>query len=200
MEKEKKKDLKFILISTLIISMSLLYLFQTSYAKYKKQLNGNVLSNIASWNIKVNNETIKNKMSLEKDIIPVFNKNDYIKENVLAPGSTGYFDLTIDAENVDVDFIYEITEEKTSDSLIDLKITSYELNDSGTKIPYDETTPLTGELLKNTKDTKIRLYFGWDDNEETQVMNNVEDTNYAQKPNVKGNLKLKLHFIQKKAQ
>lgn len=160
MEKEKKKDLKFILISTLIISMSLLYLFQTSYAKYKKQLNGNVLSTIASWNIKVNNETIKNKMSLEKDIIPVFNKNDYIKENVLAPGSTGYFDLTIDAENVDVDFIYEITEEKNSDSLTDLKITSYELNDSGTKIPYDETTPLTGELLKNTKDTKIRLYFG----------------------------------------
>lgn len=196
---EKKKDIKFIIISILIISTSLLYLFQASYAKYKKEIKGNVKADIASWNIKVNNETIKNKMSLEKDIIPVFDENDYIKENVLGPGSTGYFDLLIDAESVDVDFIYEISTIKDLNSLADLKITSYELNDSKTKIPYDEANKLTGELLKNTKNTKIRLYFEWDDNEETQSMNNIEDTNYAQKENINGNIKLSLHFIQKKA-
>ena len=145
------------------------------------------------------NETIKNKSTLEQEIIPVFDKNDYIKEDVLAPGSTGYFDLLINAEKVDVDFIYEISEVKNSSSLTDLKITSYELNDSGTKMPYDGTTKLTGELLKNTPDTKIRLYFGWDDNEKTQAMNNAEDTAYAQKTNVKANMILSLHFIQKKA-
>lgn len=196
---EKKKDLIFIIVFTLVVGLSLLYLFQTSYAKYKKQIEGNVISNIASWNIKVNNETIKNKNTLENEITPVFNQNDYVKENVLAPGSNGYFDIYINAENVDVDFLYDISEVKNSASLTDLKITSYELNDSGTKITYDETAKLTGELKKNTKNTKIRLYFGWDDNEETQEMNNAEDTTYAQQANIKANLRLAIHFIQKKA-
>lgn len=196
---EKKKDFIFIIVFILTVGISFFYLFQTSYAKYKKKIDGTVSTSVANWNIKVNNETIKNKSTLEQEIIPVFDKNDYIKEDVLAPGSTGYFDLLINAEKVDVDFIYEISEVKNSSSLTDLKITSYELNDSGTKMPYDGTTKLTGELLKNTPDTKIRLYFGWDDNEKTQAMNNAEDTAYAQKTNVKANMILSLHFIQKKA-
>ena len=68
-------------------------MFQSTYAKYKKQVNSNVNSTIASWNIKINNETINNKKTLTNSITPTFYENEYVKENTLAPGIKGYFDI-----------------------------------------------------------------------------------------------------------
>ena len=106
---ENKKDLRFIIIFIVIVGISLLYLAQASYAKYRRQIDGNVEATVAQWNIKVNNELINNKSVLTNDIIPYLESNPYIKENVIAPGGTGYFDLSIDGTEVDVDFTYQIT-------------------------------------------------------------------------------------------
>ena len=86
---EDKKDIRFILVFIIIVSISFTYLFQTAYAKYKKQIEGNTESTIAGWNIKVNNETINNKSVLTNYIIPVYDSNQYVKADVLAPGSKG---------------------------------------------------------------------------------------------------------------
>jgi len=198
--KKKKKDFYFIIIFLAIVSISFIYLFQTSYAKYRKQATGQVQTRIASWNIKINNETIKNNSKLENNIIPTFDENYYVKEGVLAPGSTGYFDLLIDTKEVDVDFNYIISDISSTkeNPLTDLKITKYELNDSGTKINYDYATGITGDLEKNTANTKIRLYFVWNDESGSQTMTNKDDTTYAQE-NTETSIKLRINFIQKKA-
>ena len=82
----------------------------------------------------------------------------------------------------------------TNVDLKDFKITGYELNDSGTINKYD--SGVTGDLVKNTKNTKIRFYVAWVD-DDTNEMDNSEDTTYAvNHNNVIYNLTIK--FTQKK--
>ena len=191
----EKKDIKFIIIFIFIVGISFIYLFQATYAKYRKQITSEVNANVASWNIKINDEAIANKKKLANSITPIFDENEYVKANTLAPGVTGHFDIIIDSSNVDVDFTYEITASLAEDTdLKDFKITGYELNDSGTINKYD--SGVTGDLVKNTKNTKIRFYVAWID-DGTNEMNNSEDTTYAvNHNNVIYNLTIK--FTQKK--
>ena len=191
----EKKDIKFIIIFIFIVGISFIYLFQATYAKYRKQIITEVNANVASWNIKINDEAIANKKKLANSITPIFDENEYVKANTLAPGVTGHFDIIIDSSNVDVDFTYEITASLAEDTdLKDFKITGYELNDSGTINKYDSS--ITGDLVKNTKNTKIRFYVAWVD-DDTNEMDNSEDTTYAvNHTNVIYNLTIK--FTQKK--
>jgi hypothetical protein len=111
------------------------------------------------------------------NIVPVIDTNQYVKANVIAPGTGGYFDITLDATNVDVDFTFEI-ESVVSDEtpLTDLIFTKYILNGN----QYNYTTPgvITGNIAKNTANTSIRVYFKWND-DATNTMDNADDTAYA---------------------
>jgi len=173
----KKNDKIFIIVFIGIVSFSLLYLFQASYAKYRKQVNGTVQARVASWDIKVNTESIINKTELTSNIIPVIDTNQYVKQEVIAPGSEGHFDLTIDATNVDVDFNYEITTDVAATTpLTDLIFTKYEIN--GTQNNYTTPKKITGSINKNTASTLIKVYFKWND-DSTNTMDNAADTEYA---------------------
>lgn len=195
---EKKKEIKFILAFIVIVVISFVYLFQASYAKYKKEITGSSQTQIASWNIKINNEVINNETTLTNEIVPVLDENPYVKEGVIAPGSTGHFDLVINAEEVDVDFTYEISGTVSEDTpLSDLILTEYEIN--GVKTAYNPTNKITGTLLKNTGDTSIRVYFKWND-DSTETMNNQQDTAYAIDPDHQPTeITVNIKFLQKKA-
>lgn len=193
---KKKNDFLFIIIFIVITGTSLLYLSKASYAKYKRQVDANVQNRISSWNIKVNNESINNKTTLSSEITPTIEENQYVKEGTLAPGTTGYFDIIIDATEVDVDFTYTITG-KTNDEtpLLDLLITDYEID--GIKTSYEDGKPLSGTLQKNTGNTPIRIYFKWND-DENNIMDNSEDTKYAIDPNNEiTKIKVSITFNQK---
>lgn len=194
---KKKKDIYFIIIFLVIVSISFIYLFQSSYAKYKRQIEGNVDTTVASWNIKVNNETINNKSELTNYITPTIDTNQYIKSGVIAPGSTGFFLLTIDATNADVDFSYEISGTVHEDTpLNDLIITEYEQN--GSRLQYNSTNKITGDIQKNTTSTTIKVYFKWNDDTATETMDNQEDTEYAIDPNnTTTKIKVTIKFTQK---
>ena len=165
----------------------------------EKKIDGSVQTRIASWLIKVNNENIENKDTLTNEIIPVFDENEYVNDGVIAPGSTGYFELTINAENVDVDFTYEITTTvDESTPLEDLVLTGYELN--GTRHNYEEgSKTVTGDLEKNTGDTNLKVFFKWND-DTTNTMNNEADTEYAiDEDHEITKINVAIHFIQKKS-
>jgi len=192
----KKNDKIFLIVFLGIVTFSLLYLFQASYAKYRRQLNANVEARVASWNIKVNNETIINKTTLTNNIVPVIDANTYVKDNVIAPGSTGYFDVIINAEEVDVDFIYTLTSDVAEETpLLDLEFTKYKVN--GVEYNYTTEDTITGELTKNTGDVNIRIYFKWND-DPTNQMNNQQDTEYAADENhANTSMKVMINFAQK---
>ena len=98
------------------------------------------------------------KKTLTNSITPTFYENEYVKENTLAPGIKGYFDINIDSSKVDVDFNYEVNAVLNNST----NLTDYELNDSCTKQNFS-TTGISNSLPKNTKNTKIRFYVEWID-------------------------------------
>ena len=191
----KRKDLTFIVIFVLVLCLSITYLFQTSYAKYRKQVTGQLTADIASWVIKVNNEDITNSTTLENEITPIFDTNQYVKANTLAPGSTGYFDIIIETINVDVDYNVEIVDSKEETDLQDLVLKQYELNDSGTRLNITNHT-FSQDFTKNTVQTKIRFYFVWNDDPNSETMNNQSDTSY-QLDNDTTKISLTIKFKQK---
>ncbi len=191
----KRRDLTFIVFFVLVFCLSITYLFQTSYAKYRKQVTGELNADIASWIIKVNNEDITESRTLENEITPVFDTNQYVKANTIAPGSTGYFDIIIETVNVDVDYNVEIVDSKEDTDLQDLVLKQYELNDSGTRVNITNHT-YSQDFTKNTERTKIRFYFVWDDDPTTETMNNQADTSY-QLDNDATKINLAIKFKQK---
>lgn len=196
MKDEQKKDLKFIIIFVLILTLSFSYLMQTSLAKYRKQSSANVNVNIAKWEILVNKEDISNKTVLTSKITPIIDENEYVKKDFIAPGSTGYCDIIIDASNVDVDFKYELTPDTSTSAIADLIITDYIINPTETnseKIAYDNNTTITGNIKKNSSNNVIRLYIIWE--EENGTMDNKKDTEVATK-NKETEINVKLKFEQ----
>ena len=194
----KKKDLKFIILFIVLVSCCLLYLFQSSYAKYRRQINGSVSSDIASWNIKVNGEDIANKKTLTTTIEPTFLESENTKEGVIAPGVTGYYTITIDASDVDVNFLCSIHSDISVDSnVVDLKTLSYVVNpvsDNDEKLTYSADTGIVQQISKNTNQTVFRIYIQWDD--EAGTMDNQADTEAATNDNSKALMNVTLQFSQ----
>lgn len=194
----KKKDLKFIILFIVLVSCCLLYLFQSSYAKYRRQINGSVSSDIASWNIKVNGEDIANKKTLTTTIEPTFLETENTKEGVIAPGVTGYYTITIDASDVDVNFLCSIHSDVSVDSnVVDLKTLSYVVNpvsDNDEKLTYSADTGIVQQISKNTNQTVFRIYIQWDDEDGT--MDNQADTEVATSGNSKALMNVTLQFSQ----
>lgn len=196
--KSKRKDLIFIVVFLLVVSCCLLYLFQSSYAKYRRGISGSLTGDIANWNIKVNGEDIANKKTLTSTIEPVFPEDENHSEGVIAPGSEGYYTITIDSSQVDVPFLCTIHSDVSPDSSIsDLKTLSYVINptsDQEPQINYSSDTGIVQEIERNTNQTVFRIYIKWED--EDGQMDNAADTQAGLDSNSKAKINITLHFSQ----
>ena len=200
MKKMDKKDLKFIIVFIVILACSFTYLYQSSYAKYRKRVIAQVDLSVANWTIKINNEDIKNNKQLTNKLVPEFEESEYTKANVLAPGSKGYCDIVINSKSVDVNFDINIvaTIPNTS-SIIDLRVTDYIINPTETnttKIAYNTGEEIKIPVVHNTEQTIIRLFIKWDDDPATQTMDNEADTNAAVNPNSEALIEINTKFTQ----
>ncbi len=199
--KGKKKELTFIIIFFLSVSMMLAYLFQSSYAKYRKNIEANSSLRVASWNLVLNDESIAGKTELTKELVPTYTQNEYVNAGVIAPGTDGYVDININAKNVDVTFTYTVHADLSEDTTVkDLKITHYQIdpsNATSTKQQFNQVNKsFEGTILHNTESTVIRLFIAWDDSE-TNTMDNKADTAAAIDPNAEAIIKATINFTQK---
>lgn len=191
-----KKNILIITLTFLSIVLCIFFI-QDSYAKYLTSTTEETLVKIARWKILVNNSDIRDNSSASAVITPIFDKNENIAENIIAPTSTGYFDLIIDSSEADVSFKYQIniTPNKTS-PVKDLIATGYKINDNETVTLTEENPNIIGAVLQtsNSKTTNIRVYIKWEDGESAK-MNNEEDT-IATKSTEPAKLDIKLNFTQ----
>lgn len=199
MKKIDKKDLKFIIVFIVVLACSFTYLYQSSYAKYRKRVTADVGLTVAKWTIKINNEDIRNNKQLTNKLVPEFEESEYTKANVLAPGSKGYCDIVIDSTNVDVNFEIKLlaTVPDTS-SIVDLRVTDYIINPSDTnteKITYNEEE-INISVVHNTPQTVVRLFIKWDDDPNTQQMDNEADTNAAVDTTSEAIIEINTNFTQ----
>lgn len=188
----KRKIAIFVALLSLFYSITLI---QTTYAKYVSSAEANSNINIARWSITVNNQDVIQNSNFTNSLSPVFANNQYIKENVIAPTSEGYFDIIIDGTNADVSFKYTITLNPSNNNTIkDLKIVKYTIDN----IDYTYSDNITDIINYNDENkTKcIRVFFMWDDDENTQEMNNNEDT--IATVNGNANYRVNINLIQVK--
>ncbi len=189
---------KFKLIIALISLLVCMTFIQETYAKYVNNVAGEAEMTIARWKILVNNSDITAGNLTQATITPVFSGNTNIKANVVAPTSTGYFDIIIDGTNTDVTFNYTVTTTPSATSNVsDLVSTGYSL-DGGTTIisfsSYNES--ITGTVAYgSTTFTTIRVYVMWNDNLEA-TMTNADDTVATTTANTKATMDVSLSFIQ----
>ena len=134
---------------------------------------------IKKWKILLNNQDITEATSMSSLINPIYIENENIKENVVAPGREGYFDLTIDSSNTEVSFKYNISiANSESSSVKDLVATGYSIDD-GEKVNFSNFNDPISETISlnsNIKRRKYRIFLLWNDDESTAQMSNADDT------------------------
>ena len=127
---------------------------QQTFAKYVESKEGDANFTVAKWKILVNQQDITETATISSLINPVYLENENIKDGVIAPSSEGYFDLEIDASNVDVSFQYIISIANSENSSVsDLKITGYSLNESAI-ILVDDLNNIT-DTIRYTDPNKV---------------------------------------------
>ena len=166
-----------------MLALSLMAIYITlclgtdTYAKYISTATSTTSTSIARWKILVNNDDVTLGSSSTSLITPVFPGNSNIKNDVLAPNAEGYFDLVIDASNVDVSFKYTISISVNQNSAVnELVATKYIIN-GGTDTLFEEgSQSFTKNVLFENREEPIyiRVYVKWDDS--LNIMNNASDT------------------------
>ncbi len=174
-----KNHKKFILFLIGLCFGILFIIFVQIYAKYLTSADGNTSLTIARWNIMVNDLSIKNNTDISNSIVPVFPGTEHISSNIIAPTVEGYFDLNLDFSDADVSFKYEITSGADENSSVkDLVATGYSIND-GEKVEFENYNEPISEIIplsSSIKTRKIRIYIMWNDNADSQTMDNTADT------------------------
>ena len=194
-----KSKRKIMLLLSFLSLFVCLYFVSDTYAKYLTRASAGVTGQVAKWNIKVNNTNVRNNDTLTNVITPVFAGSQHVAANVIAPTVTGYFDLQLDASDVDVSFTYNISVTRNA-NLRDFVVTGYQV-DSGTTNSVDvsvETPTISDDILitDTTRTHTIRVFIGWNDDADTQELNNAQDTTVTGTyDNI--NLTVNLSFVQK---
>ena len=186
-------------ILLVFIPLSFLFCFMSNtYSRYVVDTTGNLKMSFAQWQILVNKEDITNNTSSSIVLKPIIDTNSYVKENKIAPSSTGYFDISIDPTNVDVSFNYSISLKVLNENMPDLMITKYAIlknnfdeekdtisyNDiennliNGSLDIKDLNVATTGDEIENTsfEPFTIRICFEWYEGKDDEKMNDEADT------------------------
>lgn len=183
----------------LIISLSVI---KSTFAKYITSADGDANIDIARWKILVNNQDVVQNKELSNVITPVFDGNDNIASNVIAPTAEGYFDILIDASNTDVSLKYEVTTSDNDESAVsDLIISGYSIDDGERQQVASDVgqVKVENQILYNSedKDVKLRVYLKWnDDDTNGATMDNAADTTATKTEGNLAKVNVNLKFIQ----
>lgn len=199
------KKVRFI-IAFMSLSVCLCFMSST-YSRYIAATTSNIDALFAKWQILVDDTDITNNSESTIDFVPIIDENINVKDGVLAPSSTGYFDIAINPSNVDVSFKYSILLDVDNANILDINTTGYSILDSS----YVEEDPVdVVEIIDNTisntllfdkvtpdftfNQFTIRVYFEWyegenetmDDEADTAVGNTAatEDTTFSMSANI----------------
>lgn len=195
------KSRKFRLLLACISLLLLLDMIQDTYAKYISSAEATGNFTIARWNFLINSQDVLANSDFSNTIIPVFTPNSNIANNVIAPTSTGYFEITIDYSNVDVAFDEQIVlSPGASNTVSDIIFTEYVLNSVTTTTlsnTSNATITTTHNLNEQNTVNTYRFYIEWLDGT-GETMNNSSDTQAS--VNGSASIQVNVNFTQRASQ
>lgn len=114
--KTKLRVIQILCIVSLLITV---FSIQKTYARYFEKVDTKYNTHIKRWVINVNEKNIHRENSLSNVMTPVFRENTHINGNdILVPGSEGYFEFLIDYSKVDLKFRFEFDIEQLNKKTI----------------------------------------------------------------------------------
>lgn len=115
----KGKTKKKILFLLLLISTIVLVLMGKSYSKYISQINGKGIIDVAKWAFSVNGQT---SSITNLELLKTYDVST-LKDNQIAPGTSGSFDIVIDTtgSEVAIDYKVEFLNETNKPSNLEFK-------------------------------------------------------------------------------
>ncbi len=102
-----RRNIKIIL--GLIILVILLWVIANTYSKYINSLGGTASTDIANWNIKINNLNISSNPDFSNVLGFVLDSNSNIASDVIVPTSSGTFTINLDSTGTDLPFTYDFS-------------------------------------------------------------------------------------------
>lgn len=174
---------KFLILIVLIVIVLFGFTFGTTYGLFESNKVEVFESNIAKWNINVNNINVTKSTSFVIDKI-VLENNTSVKEGKMAPGTSGYFDILIDGSNTDVSFRYDIKFDFSKLDITNLKIDNIEEINFNKLIKTDKdtyTNVITLDEIRNNKNNLVRVYVKWQNVETSNEEDSIVglDSNYS---------------------
>ena len=172
----KKK--KVIIVSSILIIMLLAFIGGQAYAKYISQVRGNGIAEIATWSFKVNGQK---EQVQEIKLVSTYNSETLVN-NKIAPGTSGRFNIIVDATGSEVGIKYNIKFAEESNKPQNLKFVYGGKEYDSIKQLGDE---LSGTIAANEEDKTRTINVQWKWNYETgssaeQInANDIIDTNDA---------------------
>ena len=173
----KKK--KLIIIAIILLIMLIAFIGGQAYAKYITQVRGNGIAEVATWNFKVNGE----KEQVQEIRLASTCNNQTLVNNKIAPGTSGSFNIMVDATGSDVGINYNIdfTEENNKPQQLQFIYEGQEY-----KSIKDLENSLSGTILTDDKEKTKNLNIQWKwayetGSDESQIkQNDIIDTQNAQ--------------------
>ena len=179
--KNKKKIGGVLLLITLIL---VIFLAGYTFARYYKSINaGGTTASIARWSFGSKNEKAIINLSEEK----------------IAPGSSGQFEIEVDATNSEVDVDYEILVSEENNIPTNMKFYAETKDEKGTLISTTEEMSSFAELAannlkgtipveSNNQKKNIVVYWNWEFNENDTTTVDSDDATLKLDENGKSNL------------
>lgn len=173
-----KKKTKIVLLIIAIMVILVSFIGGQAYAKYMSRVTGNGVAEIACWNFKVNeNEEKMQTISLDSTI-----HNITLANGKVAPGTSGEFQIKIDATGSDVEIFYTVNFANETKKPTNLKFIYRDKR-------YNSLLELRNEILGTIyaigDDRQKIITIGWDWPYETGITdeekekNNIIDTKEA---------------------
>lgn len=188
-----RKNNIIILVIVFLVILSFLGIGST-YGLFESSKLETFQTDIAKWNINVNNINVTENTSFVVDKITLEN-NTSVKEGKVAPGTSGYFDILIDGLNTDVSFKYDILFDFSNMDISNLKIVNIEEVNYGKLVRTDVNTytnVITLNDIKNGKKNLVRVYVKWENSDES----NDEDSAVGLNSEYNLNIPIKITFTQ----
>ena len=173
------KKRKVLLVLAVLLIILLAFIGGQAYAKYVSEVRGNGVAEVATWDFKVNGQSEQ----VEEINLASTCNNETLVNNKIAPGTTGSFNIIVDATDSDVGIDYNITFTEEENKPENLKFFYNEKEYNSIKELEED---LSGTINANEEDKTRTLNVQWEwsyetgSNEEEIAKNDLIDTKDGQ--------------------
>ena len=171
---------KVLIVLAILVMVVLAFIGGQAYAKYVSEVRGEGTAEVATWSFKVNGQ---NEQVEEINLASTCD-NETLVGNKIAPGTSGSFNIIVDATGSEVGINYNIAFTEEENKLQNLK---FIYNDTEYNSIKDLGNDLSGTINANDEEKTITLNIKWKWDYETGsnpgevTTNDLVDTQDAQR-------------------